>query len=114
MSEEWKEVIIVPIYKKGDRTYCTNYRGISLLSTTYKIATNFLLSKLTPYAEEITGGHQCGFQQLLIIYPVYIKYLRKNGNTMKQCISYLYISTKSITQLGRGVLYYILTELGIP
>jgi len=26
--------------------------------------------------------------QLLIIYSAFIKYLRRNGNTMKQCISY--------------------------
>jgi hypothetical protein len=27
--------------------------------------------------------------QLLIIYSAIIKYLRKNGNTMNECISYL-------------------------
>jgi hypothetical protein len=32
LSEEWKESIIVPIYKKGDKTDCSNYRGTSLLS----------------------------------------------------------------------------------
>jgi hypothetical protein len=49
--EQWKESIIVPIYKKGDNTDCSNHRGLSLLSTTYKILSNILLSRLTPHAE---------------------------------------------------------------
>ena len=61
--EEWKESIIVPIYKKGDKTDCNNYRGISLLPTTYKVLSNILLSRLIPYAEEVIGDHQCGFQR---------------------------------------------------
>ena len=44
LPEEWKESIIVPIHKKGDKTDCNNYRGISLLPTTYKILSNILLS----------------------------------------------------------------------
>jgi len=48
LTEEWKELIIVPIYKKGDETGCSNYRAISLLSTTYKILSTILLSRLTP------------------------------------------------------------------
>ena len=63
LSEEWKESIIVPVYKVGDKSACGNYRSLSFLPTTYKILSNNLLSRLTPYAEEITGDHQCGFQQ---------------------------------------------------
>jgi len=63
LPEEWKESITAPIYKKGDKTDCSNSRGISLLSTTYKILSNIPLSMLIPYAEEITGDHQCGFRR---------------------------------------------------
>ena len=37
LPEEWKESIIVPIYEKGDKTDSSNYRGILLLPTMYKI-----------------------------------------------------------------------------
>ena len=63
LPEEWKESIIVSIHKKGDKTDCNNYRGISLLQTTYKILSKILLWRLTPYAEEIIGDHQCGFRR---------------------------------------------------
>jgi hypothetical protein len=62
LPHQWKESIVVPIHKKGDKTDCSNYRGISLLSTSYKILSNILLARLTPYADEIIGDHQCGFQ----------------------------------------------------
>jgi hypothetical protein len=61
LPEEWKEWIIIPIHKKGDKTDCNNYRGISLLPTTYKILSNIMLSRLIPYGQEIMGDHQCGF-----------------------------------------------------
>jgi hypothetical protein len=42
LPEEWKESIIVPIYKKGDKRSYSNYAGISILPTTYKILSNIL------------------------------------------------------------------------
>jgi len=56
LPEEWMELIIVPIYKKGDKTDCNNYRGISLLPTAYKILSNILLSRLIQNAEEVNWG----------------------------------------------------------
>jgi hypothetical protein len=35
LPEDWKESVIVPIHKKGDKTDCNNYRSISLLPNTY-------------------------------------------------------------------------------
>ena len=64
LPEEWKKSIILRIYKKGDKTDCGNYKGISLLSNVYKHLFNTLSSRLTPNAEEITGDHQCGFRRI--------------------------------------------------
>ena len=55
LPEEWKKSIIMPIHKKWDKKDCNNYRGISLLPTTYKILSIILLSRLVPYAKEIIG-----------------------------------------------------------
>jgi hypothetical protein len=57
LPDQWKESIIVPIHK----TDCNNYCGISLLSTSYKMLSNILLSRLNPYIDDIFGNHQCGF-----------------------------------------------------
>jgi hypothetical protein len=61
MPDKWKESIIVPIHKKGDKTDCNNYRGISLISPSYKILSNIRLSRLRPYIDKTIGGHQSGF-----------------------------------------------------
>jgi hypothetical protein len=37
LPREWKELIIVLIHKKEDKTDFNNYKGISLLPNTYKI-----------------------------------------------------------------------------
>ena len=38
VSEDWRSVVIVPLYKgKGERTECKDYRGISLLNVVGKI-----------------------------------------------------------------------------
>jgi len=52
LPEEWKQSVTVPVYRNVDETDCNNYRGI----LHYKIISNILLSRLTPYGEEIIGG----------------------------------------------------------
>lgn len=44
---EWKQGVVVPIYKKGDTELCKNYRGISLLKVAYKILTTLIQRQLT-------------------------------------------------------------------
>jgi hypothetical protein len=62
LTEQWTEFIIIPIHKKGGKTYCNKYCGIPLLSTSYKMLSNIFLSLLIQYIDEIIGDNQCWFQ----------------------------------------------------
>jgi len=63
LPEEWKGSIIVHIDRSGDKTCCSKYTGILLGQQRTKFYPHSLLSRLTPYAEEIIGDHQCGFRR---------------------------------------------------
>ena len=63
VSQAWKDASIVTIYKKGDRTDCGNYRGISLLSIAGKIFARILLNRLSIHiTPEVVPETQCGFR----------------------------------------------------
>jgi hypothetical protein len=116
LPQQWKESIIVPIYEKGGKTDCNNYRGISLLSTAYKILSNILLARLTPYVDEFTVDHQCGFHrnrsatdQIFYFRQILEKKWEYNGT-----VHQLFIDLKKACDSVTGeVLYNILLEFGI-
>jgi hypothetical protein len=86
LCDQWKESIIVPVHKKGDKTDCCSYRGISLLSTTYKMLSNILLSRLSPYIDEMIWDHQCVFRRNRSTPDqifTFVRYWRRNGSTMR-------------------------------
>ena len=63
VPQSWKDANIVTIYKKGDRTECGNYRGISLLSAAGKIFARILLNRLSIHiTPEVVPETQCGFR----------------------------------------------------
>jgi len=62
IPEEWKEIIIVPIHKRGDRDRCENYRGIALGNAAYKILSNIILGKIKPYIKKVMGDYQNRFR----------------------------------------------------
>ena len=110
-------MIIVHMYKKGNKTYCSNYRGISLLLTTYTVLSNILLSRFIPYVEEIIGDRQCGFQcnrsttdHIFCIYQILEKKWEYN-----EAVHQLFIDfKKAYDSFMREVLFNIVIEFGIP
>jgi sorting nexin-29 len=63
IPDDWNPSIICPIHTKGDVMVCSNYRGISLLCTAYKIFSNILFNRIAPFMEETIGDFQCGFRK---------------------------------------------------
>jgi hypothetical protein len=117
LPHQWNESIVVPIHKNGDKTECSNYRGISLLPSSYKILSHILLSRLISYADEIIGDHQCGLRhnrsmtdQIFYIRQILEKTWEYNGT-----VHLLFINFKEACHsVRREVLYNILIEFGIP
>ena len=108
--------IFVRVCKNGDKTDCSNYRGRSLLPTTYNILSNILLSVLSPYVEEITGVRQWGFRRnrsttdhIFCILQIHEKKLEYN-----EAVNQLFIDFKeAYDTVKREVLCNILIEVGV-
>ena len=61
--QDWKDSIIVNIFKKNDIKECGNYRGISLLSVPGKVYALILLDKLSARMEATVSENQAGFRR---------------------------------------------------
>jgi hypothetical protein len=101
--------------KKDNKTECNNYRGISLLSTAYKILSNIFLSRLTQYVNEIIGDHQCAFRRKRSTTDkIYIRQILEKKWEYNGTVHQLFIDlNKSYDSVTREVLYTILLEFGI-
>jgi hypothetical protein len=114
LPQQWKEYIILPIYKT-DKTDCSGYREISLLPTTHKILSCILVLRLIPYVDEITGDYQCGFwcnrsttDHILCICQILEKRWKYN-----RTVHQLFIDSEKAYDSVRETYCTILNEFGI-
>ena len=64
LPQDLRDAVIVSLYKnKGEKSDCSNYRSITLLSIANKFLARVLLNRLIPtIAQENTPENQCGFR----------------------------------------------------
>jgi hypothetical protein len=51
LPRSWTEGVLCPVYKKGEKLDCKNYRGICILNVTYKVSAKILYDRLLPHAK---------------------------------------------------------------
>ena len=64
VPQQWKDVVITVLHKKGDKTECGTYRGISLVSHAGKVLLKGVARRLSAYcgAKGLLPEEQCGFR----------------------------------------------------
>ena len=50
-QQQWKDAVITVLHKKGDKTECGNYRGISLVLHAGKVLLEVVAMRLSAYCE---------------------------------------------------------------
>ena len=61
--KEWSKGIILPLPKKGDLSFCSNYRGITLLDIAGKVFSTILLRRVKDDIDDKMRENQAGFRK---------------------------------------------------
>ena len=113
----WKKGLIVKLPKKGDRTKCGNWRGITLLSTVCKVMGRIILGRMQEAVDSKIRREQAGFRrnrgcrdQIFVL-----------RNIIEQCYEWnacLYLTfvdfEKAFDSIYRQKMWDILRVYGVP
>ena len=114
---DWSQSIILPIPKRGDRTQCANYRGISLINVLAKVFAVLLLDRFSTERHQRTRDNQGGFRpgrgcidQIFTLRRV-LEHRYKNQQMTSAC----FIDFKTaFDSINREALWRILLADGVP
>ena len=85
--DDWSKAVIIPVFKKGDRSNPSDYRGISLISCLCKLFTSILNTRLLKWIDDndILTDAQFGFRHgmstvdaIFSLYSIIQKFFKEN------------------------------------
>jgi len=117
--EKWKEGIISPIVKKGEGEKVEDYRGVTLMTSAYKIYAAVLAGRIREEVEEkdILTANQTGFRKgmgtvdsiFTLNYLINRQLIKKGGKLVA-----LFVDFKAaFDSVDRGVLVETMRERGV-
>ncbi len=117
--QHWKDANIVTVYKnKGDKSICSNSRGISLLAIAGEVLAKVMLHCLTQATtEQIIPESQCGFRKDRgTVDSIFVT--RQPQEKCREQHKDLYITfidlTKALDTVNQGLLWQVLMKFGWP
>ena len=119
VPHQWKAAVITVLHKKGDKTECGNYRGISLVSHAGKVLLKVVVSRLRAYCEakRLLPEEQSGFRpdssttDMMFVVRRLQKIVRKAGVSLFMCFLDL---QKAYDTVDHTFLWQVLTRIGVP
>ena len=119
VPQQWKDAVITVPHKKGDKTECGNYRGISLVSHAGKVLLKVVARRLSAYCEAkgLLPEEQCGFRpnrsttDMMFVVRRLQEIGRKAGVPFFMCFIDL---QKAYDTVDRTLLWQVLICIGVP
>ena len=119
VPQQWKDAVITVLHKKGDKTECGNYRGITFVSHAGKVLLKVAARRLSAYCEakRLLPEEQCGFRpdrsttDMMFVVRRLQKIGRKAGVSLFMCFIDL---QKAYDTVDRTLLWQVLTRIGVP
>ena len=119
MPQEWRDVVLLPLFKKGDKKVCDNYRGISLLSAAGKAFEKTIQLRMQKWAEgrNILPESQQGFRKnrgctdAIHCLRLAMEAARTGGHELHMAFVDL---SKAYDSVAREGLWQLLERLGVP
>ena len=113
---DWRKAQIVPVDKKGSRTQCKNYQGISLQRVLGKVYATVLDKRLRAITEEKVLEEQGAFQrkrscidQTFTVRQLGEKVIENNKTMMTVCVDL----EKAFDRVDRELLWQVIERYGV-
>jgi hypothetical protein len=114
-----KDVTISVLFKKGEKSKCDNYRGISIINHDGKLLERLIQNRLLPYVQELgcIPDSQCGFLpgrstvDAVLVSRLVSTFALEKDVPLYKCFIDL---TKAYDKVDRNTLWKILHRIGVP
>lgn len=118
IPQTWKDSVVTPIFKSGNRKLLTNYRPISVISNIAKLFEKCLKQRLVSFLDKhkILSNKQYGFREKLSTTDAVIELLRHltfGLNNNKKCLAVFLDLAKAFDTVDHRLLLDRLEKIGI-